>query len=200
MNWLQLVSSSEWPVVAVGALFMFRKNLHTWFEKRPDKVKAGMFEAEWNSVVDEAVGELASYPAPSKDNKLTPLEPGKNPVAGQNDIPTGSLLLRFRDITQTAPIGAIIEGWVLIELELRRLFQGDSRLGANTMIKALSMYEVVPEWTVASLRQLMKLRNLAVHAIEPITPLQAFEFLALADPVLYELRRVEKLPDPPTRG
>ncbi|MEU2092292.1 hypothetical protein [Nocardia beijingensis] len=192
MDWLSFVSSLVWPGVALTALVMFRKNLNFWFSQRPDKIKAGPLEAEWRTYADRAAEELES----GRDS-LPPAVDG-NQAGANDDRPTAEpLTLQLREHARDLPALAVLEGWAIVESELTRVLQergialirwGNRFPSHRELIQAAVQEEQLPQWIVPTLNSMRELRNIAAHA-SALSSGQAFEFLALADLVLGELKR-----------
>jgi hypothetical protein len=101
------------------------------------------------------------------------------------------------DLARQSPRAAIIEAWLRIETRLRELTSNyvtdHRRLPVTKMIEVLAEEKILDQNTVQSVRGLMVMRNLAVHASEPeLTTQKAIEFIILARAILYVLSLAKK--------
>ncbi len=207
MNWLEFVSSLVWPSVVVGTLVAFRKTIRSWARERPDRIKAGPFEAEWNTLYEQTAQQLGAGSDQGLSGSRDPHDAGPPPFAGAapppgspppgppvqggepDEVGSAPLSIELRHLARASPLEAIVRAWWRVEEEVL------SRVGATT--DAVPSYGRIPELlrglnsegrvlteTVNALEALSRLRNLAVHNMRPVGTTEALEFLTLADLVL----------------
>ncbi|MEU6833072.1 hypothetical protein ABZ894_30880 [Nocardia beijingensis] len=210
MTWMELVADCAWPFVTLVAVLRPAKPVSSWFQQRPLKTLAASFgpaqlNMEWDSQIAHVLGVLPASSEPRTSDQ-SPLEPSGNRVLPP---PPTAVSLRFREQAKNDPTGAIIEAWGLIQSELIRgfgiaVFGEDASmvppLPSDVMFAdATRLFGLAP-WLQSVLKTLHNLRKLAVSR-QGVSSEQAFEFLALTDIALNELRRVERphsLSVPPT--
>ncbi|MEV5652940.1 hypothetical protein AB0L57_32215 [Nocardia sp. NPDC052254] len=200
MDWLSFVSSAFWPVAAVFALLLFRGDLKTWVKTLPKRLKAGPVEVEWDQAVGKAVEAIEDARMREIPTETSPEEPPAETNAEvdlRRSIPVEPLTLMLRDLANTMPDEAVVSAWRQLEMQLRRvgrewgMSDGSGRsITPRQIVKVALDTNALPEWFGETFQAMQKLRDIAVH-VGGITSRQAYEFLALSDLLLGELRRLE---------
>jgi uncharacterized protein YutE (UPF0331/DUF86 family) len=193
MDWLEFISSLAWPLVAAGALLGFRKTLSTWFKRAPTRLKAGPVEVEWEQTVNAAVSELTA----GVNQDRAAADAGATGRIEATDQSSPLLVLRLRDVAKASPACAIAEASQVLEEEVVDLLSTSDApperpLSSFKALRTLQSKDLVPDDTIHLLEHLGRLRNIAVHAVEPIDTTQALEFLSLADEAVRTIRPVRQ--------
>lgn len=186
MGWKEfvasLVSSLAWPVSAATVVWLMRRQLAALLDGPIKRWKAGPVEVEYwtreTAEVADSVGVLDAV------------------TAGRTEEPDDELA-RLAELAEKTPVLAVLEGYRLVEREVRRIGQEGSIDGADKApLSKLLATEVeaglVPQETLNAVRGLTALRNLAAHgpAAETTTTVErAREYVVLVQAVLFALSR-----------
>ncbi|MBF6144208.1 hypothetical protein [Nocardia nova] len=198
MDWLSFVSSLVWPLIVVFVLLFFGRNLKAWLGERPKKLKVGSFlEVEWNETVKSVVKSIEKA-GKSDAVALEKASDGSKTSAAalRGSVPVEPLTLRLRDVAKASPDEAVNDAWNEVDRQLELVaaeygwknFEGESPAPSELVIEAVEVH-YLPEWFGKTYGAMRKLRNMAVY-VGGLTPDQAYEFLALADLLVSELRRL----------
>jgi hypothetical protein len=81
----EFVSSLPWPLIAVGAMIFFGRDVRRWLKERPAKVKFGSTEAEWvrQAATTEAHLESADAPISGRGRNRSVVADTLMPEAGE---------------------------------------------------------------------------------------------------------------------
>lgn len=187
MNILEFISSLAWPAVVAGTVFGFRKTIRSWLSERPDMLKAGPFEAQWSTTYEETASKFEAEVREDADDS-------GSQGGGPGDWLGGRLGLELREVADVAPVEAILRAWWVVEQELEGLAstvvrdESRPRRRPNDGLHIVRAEQLVPAHTLDALHSLRRLRNVAVHGVEPISTSQALEFINLADIAIGEVR------------
>lgn len=171
-----LVAALAWPSAAVAAALVLRPAI-TRVLQRDDlrRLKAGPVEAEWGVEAQRTQVELQAEGVP------LPL-----PL-------TGPIRVELGEVAARAPAAAVLEAFLVLERELRGLLvhagvEPKERPGAVGLARQAAERGLISDVSVRAVEGLAVLRNLAAHGHEAVGPVEAADFLALADATLYGLQ------------
>ncbi|MGH8897186.1 MAG: hypothetical protein ACRDZ4_09235 [Egibacteraceae bacterium] len=173
-----VLESLAWPAAAIVIALLFRHQLRNLLSGPMSRMKAGPFEVEWDRLLSEAETELDKPPQPGHETTLS-----------------GPLSEELAPVVTVDPTTAVLEAHARIEQELRRLLQGSTntdseRMGAVRLVRLAADAGVVPREMVAAIEGLSVLRNLTAHGrANAVTEEQAYDYLAMAEAVLFALSR-----------
>lgn len=152
MNWREFISSIvgalAWPAALFAVLYVLRKPLGTLLTNlRPKQARYRGLEVDFGSEVEEAeeLAEAAELPATG------------TPIGGPENAPRHAMLVR------EAPRAAVLETWLGVEAEMKRLGE---IYGVKPSVHALKAQGAISAELGALIRQLRELRNEAVHRDE----------------------------------
>jgi hypothetical protein len=152
MNWREFISSIvgalAWPAALFAVLYVLRKPLGTLLTNfRPKQARYRGLEVDFASEVEEAeeLAEAAELPATG------------TPIGGPENAPRHAMLVR------EAPRAAVLETWLGVEAEMKRLGE---IYGVRPSVHALKAEGAISAELGALIRQLRELRNEAVHRDE----------------------------------
>jgi hypothetical protein len=177
----EMTAALAWPAAAIIVVVLFKKRLEELLEKRPNRLRAGPFEAEWDRAASEVDPEIDEA------------------TAGTEVPVVGDLSAEFAEIAGKDPKSTILEAHQRIEELLRDLLHSDGYVrpagpgrphGAAGLARLARERNLITEQAAEATKGLTVLRNLAAH--EPTgatTEAQAREFLSLADAVVFALSR-----------
>ncbi|MGW4125886.1 hypothetical protein [Nocardia sp. NPDC004711] len=198
MDWPSFLSLLGWQLIVVFVLLYFGRNLKVWLAERPKRLEVGSFlKVEWNETVKSVVksiekanrAEVAALEK-SSDSSQAPAPALLRPA------PLEPLTLRLQDLVKTSPDQAIDNAWYEVDRQLEVIakeygwknFEGETPAPLELVTEAVAVH-YLPEWFGKTYGSMRKLRNMAVH-VGGVTSDQAYEFLALADLLISELRRL----------
>jgi len=168
-----LVSSLAWPVAVVIVAIVFRSPISEMIN-RLEHVKSPFFEG-WAKAAAEAHEAVLTTGVTAPERR---------------DAPDDSLTARFSDLARTSPPGAVMAAWVEVEQALKANIEAagatPDRLDQRNWQVALRA-GLVTEGTAVALQRLRDLRDLAAHRSEYVDAGRAFDFLALADSVMWAI-------------
>jgi len=169
---VELVKAGAWPVVIVIMAVMVRKPLTGLVEGlKLKRLRRGDWEADFYEAMAETKREVAALP-PLADPTTTPK------LIDVDDV-----------LSSPAAVGEIIVAWKQIEVAINQAAReaGVTEVRFPEQIRALAEKGALSEPTVDAIRGLRQLRNLAVHAPEPLEPEKVRDFLRMANAVLVTL-------------
>lgn len=168
MGWMQFVAELSkalaWPLAAVSAAILFRAPVRAWFKERPSKLKLGPVEAQWSTALADTETALEGHlPTGGQTSKSATLE----------------LLTREQPALAVAVASERLEAIVQKSVGSisRHLASGSLGDGVERAAKSGSL----SAGTIAALRNLASLRNLALHSPGTVSSQQSAEFVRLAD-------------------
>jgi len=179
MDWktfiVDMTGALVWPFVFVAVLIAFRHILRNIAER----LLSFRFR-DFEFAFGNQAGKIAENIEPS--NRIDHL-----PSAVDE---------KLANLAERSPRAAIIEAWLQVETSLKKLALAHGIENENApflkLIYFLTQKKVLDEKTEQSLRGLIALRNLAVHAPEPeLTTQKAIDFIVLANAVLFVLTTKE---------
>jgi|SRR5215213_2335920 len=186
MSWREfvasLVSSLAWPLSVAVIAWLLRRQLVALLDGPIKRWKAGPVEIEYWA---EETAEVAESVDVLDAVKASRAEPPDDELA------------RLAELAERTPVLAVIEGYRLVEREVRRIAAANDIEGAEKapMSKLLAIEVdaglVTPE-TLNAVRGLTALRNLAAHGPAPETTTtveRAREYVVLVQAVLFALSR-----------
>ena len=168
-----MTKALAWPVAAIVILILCRRALPTLID-RLRSLRYGKFEAAFEKETVRVAENIST-------------EPNRSLAATSEH--TDEQLIALANVS---PRAAIIEAWSRIEARLRDLAPDtDSRRRpVSEIVRRLREEQKINDVTEDSLRGLMQLRNLAVHAPERELSVQkAVDFITLAGAILWVLQR-----------
>ena len=176
-----LVDSLAWPAAVVVIVLLFRGRLTNLLSGPVRRLKAGPAGVEieyWEQTLAAAQQEIQGSP------ELTAA-----PTTGAG----GELVDELERLIDVSPEAAVMEGFARVERELRMVVgdQADTRSrGARALARAARQSGRISEETASAIDGLSVLRDLAAHGqAGSVGSDRARDYLALADAVLYALRR-----------
>lgn len=186
MGWKEfvasLVSSLAWPVSAATVVWLLRSQLAALLDGPIKRWKAGPVEVEYwtreTAEVADSVGVLDAV------------------TAGRAEEPDDELA-RLAELAEKTPVLAVIEGYRLVEREVRRIgheggIEGADQAPLSKLLATEVEAGLVTPETLNAVRGLTALRNLAAHgpAAETTTTVErAREYVVLVQAVLFALSR-----------
>jgi len=193
MGWMQftvaMFNAGIWPVTTIVLLLLFRKRISALLGQGLRRLKLGPLEAEWDEVAKETLAavEVQELEAAAADELPD--------IADEADY-----IARLRQIAKDTPEVAVVGAFRLVEMEARELAIAASgerprRVGFRADLGELADRGLIGHAAAETIDGLRRLRNIAAHGIEPITPAQAFQYLDLADRALKTLRTARELHD-----
>ena len=170
---VELVKAGAWPVASIVLATMFRTpltNLVHGLKLR--RLKRGDWEAEFDQLTAETKREVAALPAAKGESGAALI------LEAPPDVGEG-----------TAAVGAIVTAWNEVESAMNRaaVDTGVTAAGFPEKLRALANKGVLEIHTVDAVTGLRMLRNLAVHAPEPVEPEKAKEFVRMANAIMFAL-------------
>lgn len=169
---VELVKAGAWPAASLALALMFRQPLASLVQGlKLKRLKRGDWEADFHEALGEAKREVAALP----------------PVV---DAISPSKLIEAEDVeVGPASVGAMVVAWNKIEAAIAEAAREAGVTAARfpERVRALADKGALAVPTVDAINGLRQLRNLAVHAPEPIEPEKVREFLRMANAVLFAL-------------
>ncbi len=179
-----IVGSLAWPVAAVVAALVFRRQLRDVLGHRLHRLKAGPLEMElFDRKLAETEAEVDPIPAPQRKAGVLP-----EGVSGELD-----------SIVDSAPGAAVMEAHARVERRLREILTEagvtEARPGGvRQLARTAAENGLIPRESVRAVEGITVMRNLAAHGhTNDLTPVRAREYLDLVDAVLFSF-------DPPRRS
>ncbi|HEX5308254.1 MAG TPA: hypothetical protein VFW38_04165 [Solirubrobacteraceae bacterium] len=197
-----LISSLAWPGAVIAVVLLFRKQLAGLLTGGPLKrLKAGPVELEFDRIA--ATVEARLEVAEPGAAEAPPAPAGVAQIEGVRDAARqalhGSALRDLAERAQVWPPGAVIEGFMLVEAELRELVEAAEessdgfRLGAAQLARRAVQHGVITPSTAEAVDGIAVMRNLVAHGGErEVTEERAIDYLTLVDGVLFAIRRDAK--------
>lgn len=178
-----LVDSLAWPVAAAIVFLAFRRRLFEWLKERPQRLKAGPIELEWDKAIARIEVDLDGVGA----------APAARPEVER---------MVSSDLAGLAidhPEAAVLEAHRRVEVVLIELLQGagvqpPSR-GAAGLARIARDKGLINAETQRAIDGVSVLRNLTAHGRENVTAAQAVDYLHLVDAVLFALRQPTRQPE-----
>jgi Domain of unknown function (DUF4145) len=170
-----MVAALAWPVTIVIVALLFRKRIEAVLARPAKRWKIGPVEAEWEESTGEASVELAK----------AQVELGA-PAPAEGDSRTKELLA----IAGHSPRAAVMDAATELEHALRAYLrqQGMDFPPNRTSLGALAREArgsgLLSAEEADVIERLARLRNLAAHAVEPVSLDQAVDFITLSNGVL----------------
>lgn len=175
-----LVESLAWPIAAVVTVLILRTPLARALSGPVKRWKAGPAGVEveyWDATIEALRGELSP-----------PVEPpgGTATTAGLEEELTA--------VAAVSPRAAVLEAFARVEAALQGLLNEDDttasdRMGGLRLARVARARGAINDETLHAIEGMVVLRNLAAHAAGEVDAPRAAEFIALADAVLFTLRR-----------
>lgn len=177
-----IINSLAWPVTALIALFLLRKQL---MELIPGvrRLKWKDFEIDFGKElqkVEETV-RTVKVPPPTKMQLPADIQPAPLPKT-QDEL--------LERLAALSPNAAILESWRNVERTLDFYFKSrgiERPQSAQTIAGHLDYDSNFPPQLVAAYQELRFLRNRAAHSREDLTAEHAKKFSAIADKLTYAL-------------
>lgn len=192
MSWREfvasLVSSLAWPLSVATIAWLLRRQLAALLDGPVKRWKAGPVEIEYWAEETADVAESVDV---------------LDAVKASRAEPPDDELARLAELAERTPALAVIQGYRLVEREVRRIGAENDIEGAkNAPLNKLLATEVdagliTPE-TLNAVRGLTALRNLAAHGPAPETTTtveRAREYVVLVQAVLFALSRPPRRQD-----
>jgi hypothetical protein len=169
---VELVKAGAWPATSLMLALMFRRPLASLVHGlKLKRLKRGDWEADFEGALGEAKREVAAL-LPVVDASATPK------LIEAEEVPSGP-----------AAVGAMVTAWNEIEAAITEAAReaGVTSVRFPEQVRALADKGALAVPTVDAINGLRQLRNLAVHAPEPVEPEKVREFLRMANAVLFAL-------------
>jgi hypothetical protein len=189
MHWMELVSSLvhslAWPAAAVLLVLVLRAPISRMLsEVVLRRLKAGPVEIKWDRKLEEVKTGLEEEKSGlSRDGLPSVEEPGER-LDFIRDIAT---------IAEVSPWAAVMESYLRLEMELRRLLPPSSKPGETSTLSGLIRASVkagrLTPRDEKILHELITLRNIAVHGGFEIEKERALEYAELVSETLPTIRR-----------
>lgn len=178
-----LVHSLAWPVAAVVAILILRAPLARALSGPVKRWKAGPSGVEveyWDETI-EAVRVGLRH------------QPEVGPVAAE--LP--GLDDELTRLVEVSPRAAVMEAFARIERVLSEMLapedaDGGRPVGPVQLARVLRARGSINDETLNAVQGMAVLRNLAAHGADDVDTRRAAEFIALADAVLFSLRRPDR--------
>ncbi len=169
---VELVKAGAWPAASMALALMFRRPLVSLVQGlKLKRLKRGDWEADFHEAPGEVKRDVAALP----------------PVA---DASTTPKLIESEEISiGPGAVGTMIAAWNQIEAAIAEAAReaGVTAVRFPEQVRALAEKGALAVPTVDAINGLRQLRNLAVHAPEPVEPSELREFLRMANAVLFAL-------------
>jgi hypothetical protein len=173
MDWLQffasIIGSTAWPIGLVICVLLLRRELVSLLG-RLRRFKYGDAEAEFGEKLEEAAQEIAELPAPAH-----------RALRQESTKP--------RDVEDFSNNSAVFVSWLEVESAILNLARKAkvlrTNMPASIAADILLKKELIDYPTYRAIRELMNLRNIAVHPSNArlISKEEADRFKSLADKV-----------------
>ena len=159
-------------------VIVLRKPIATVLGQGVRRLKAGPVEVEFDQLQAEVRQELARSPE---------LAEAQVPVLGV------SLREELAGLADVSPRAAVLEAYQRIEARLVEVLDNagapSSRaVGGRALARLARQHDLISEETLGAIEGLSVLRDLTAHGRGDISVDRAYNYLALADAVLYVLR------------
>ena len=172
-----LVDSLAWPVAATAVFLAFRRRLFEWLQERPQRLKAGPIELEWDKAIAQIEVDLES--------------------SGVGDVPapTSQELVSFglATLATDCPEAAVLEAHRRVEVRLVEMLQAAGiqppSSGAAGLARLARERGLISAETQRAIDGVSVLRNLTAHGREAVSTAQATNYLQLVDAVLFALEQ-----------
>ena len=178
-----VIGAVAWPAAALALALILRPGLKHLAAGGVRRWKAGPVEIEY---WDQEKAEVRE----SIQRSL--------PVGGEKDQVrlSGGLVDDLSDVAQSAPSAAVLEAFVRIEQELRRIASdagldlGTRPMSARQLARPLLEASLIRPESASAIEGLSVMRNLAAHGQtqNELDSARAVEYLYLADAVLFALQ------------
>jgi hypothetical protein len=170
---VELVKAGAWPLVTLIVALTVRRPMMSVIDGLKLKtMKGGGFEAEFQVLSAEVRREVSALPAAPKEAALSAkrfeaVELGSGPAAR----------------------GAIVSTWLEVEnaVDLAARDAGITAVGFPEKLRALGAKGMLEAATIDAVTGLRMMRNMAVHAPEPISDDKARDFVSMANAVVFAI-------------
>jgi hypothetical protein len=180
-----VIRSLAWPAAVVLIVFLFRSSIRSALTGPIKRWKVGPTGAEveyWEQAASEALEQLPPNAAEKAEEALG-----------------GGLAGELTPLAEIAPSAAVMEAFVRIEREVRRIVMDPPSLAQPRQIERMGGRQLaviahqdgrISDQSLNAIDGLVVMRNLAAHGRGgEIDTDRALEFVHLADAVLYALGR-----------
>lgn len=177
MDWLQffasVIGALAWPAAIVLSVFLLRREL-VQLLRRLRHLKYGDAQADFGEKLVEVEDDIAELPTPA-------------PVLLNQS--TDSFRARFKDLDRFSYNSAVFVSWLEVESAILNLARSAKALETNMpaarAAELLLRKEVIDTSTYRAIRELLELRNIAVHPNDArtVSKEEADRFKKLADRV-----------------
>jgi hypothetical protein len=169
-----MVTALAWPVTVLALALLFRKRIDALLSRPAKRWRVGPIEAEWEETAKQASEELSKSPE-AHAKQPSPIEQRSTDLLS---------------IAQVSPRAAVLDASAEMEKALRdylqnrgaddRALRGSIRMLAQEAERTGALSSEVAD----AILRLSVLRNLAAHAVEPITFDQSADFIAMSGDVM----------------
>jgi hypothetical protein len=173
MSWLQffasVIQSLAWPAAIVLVVFLLRRSILSVL-RHLKRLKYGDMEAEFGEILEEAEDEISELPMPES-------------------LPPTLRKEELREINDFSNNSAVFIAWLEVESAVLNLARTasllDTNMPASMAAQLLLNRELIDQPTYRAIRELMYLRNIAVHPSDGrvVSRSEAERFRKLADKV-----------------
>jgi hypothetical protein len=171
-----IISSTVWPLCALGITFLFRKDIHTLLI-RLNKISAPGVTADFSgefAAIEDKLAAIDGDPAPTGDS---PAASTKAPLVSLSGT-----------IAETSPAAAVSYAWSKIELALREKMRHiDPNVNLtriNSITRQLHKKGKIKTETLEILTDLRKLHDELIRSEGPITFTIAMDYNDMAEKLL----------------
>ena len=200
MGWLEfiaaVISSISWPLAIVVIVFLLRHQLRALISSLSEvRIQVAGFAAEAKRLQEEAaarteIAEEIEPPAPLPQAEDLPTLPSEE----EERLRKNSEALRER--AQVEPYIAVLEAWLLVELEVQAAgirSDIDSSTGIDRTLRILLDRGKIPVWVVSDVDMLRNLRAEAARHREAVSPAAALDYVGAVTRVTDRLARVSRI-------
>lgn len=188
MSWMafvaSLVQSLAWPIGAVALGVVFRRPIGFAFSRGLRRLRIGPIDAEFDQQIAEVRQEL------QQENRRDP-EP---PTVKIPDLGAPLTTSNLNRLVEASAEAAVTSAYGQVEARLVELLDeagipSYTAAGGPALARLARRHDLISDETLSAVEGLSVMRNLAVHSGGEVSRQRAREYLALADGVLYALRR-----------
>jgi hypothetical protein len=179
-----LVQSLAWPAGVVALGIVFRRPIGVALSRGIRRLRIGPVEAEFDHQIAEVRQELR------QEMRRSP-EPTDAKIPDLDSLASSNL----NRLVDASPEAAVTSAYAQIEARLVELLDEAgaptyTAAGGPALARLARRHELISDETLSAVDGLSVMRNLAVHSPSgEIGRQRAREYLALADAVLYSLRK-----------
>jgi hypothetical protein len=206
MDWLTFIASVlqslAWPLTVITLALIFRNAIKTLLSEIIS-VKSKWFEIGFDKRIEQVAREaervLPEHPAPIqiRVSDAVSVHTGDDIAVDSNQkvLLQANAQERFLRLVDSHPAAAILESWLDLETDLRKLAEKhdidrSDKLSTRQIAQELRERGVLDEETLNIFSKLRDLRNVVVHTrVDSITPNLALEYDQIVRRLITKLRQ-----------